>query len=437
MMRRLYKGLASAKLTLFLFLILVVTSIVGTLVPQGLPRGRYEEIYGPALSSLIRSFHVFDLYHSWWFTGLLLLLAVNIAACSARGLPRVFRQIHSADQCGNDRIFRTAPVRKTVRSRSPIDEIQEQARTLLRSLAGEPVVTVREGKTCLFAEKGRYTRLGMAAVHASILLILAGGLIGAIWGFGGQMRIDEGATSRTVALFDGGTRTLPFAVTCNDFSVTFYENGMPREYRSDVTILEGGKKVLSTVIRVNEPLRYRGLKFCQATYGIAEASGFRIAAKNIRTGKETPLTLEPMKKAPLQDGGTSFAVARFTPDFQGRGPALLGVLLRPGEPHDIFWLFRGEPVEHGGYTFNFQDFTALFYTGIQVGHDPGVPLVWSGFVLILAGLTVSLLGVHRRLWVKITPATTGCEILISADPGRNRKGFEERLDEVCRTTFTT
>ncbi len=441
MMRTLYRGLASARLTLFLFLILAVTSIFGTLVQQGLPRQHYVEVYGPTLSSLLEFFHIFDLYHSWWFTGLLLLLAVNIAACTARQIPRLFRQIFSGDRHGDDGVFQTAPIRRTLRSLNSVDEMRRQARILLRSLAGEPTMTCREENTCLYAERGRYARLGMIGIHISVLLILAGGLIGSIWGFSGQMRIDEGTSSNTVKLFGSDqTRILPFAIGCDDFSVSFYENGMPKEYRSDVTVLEGGKKVLSATIRVNEPLTYKGLKFCQATYGIAEASSFRVVAKDIGTGREVPLILDLMKKVPLPDTVASFAVGRFSSDFQGHGPALLGVLIRPGKEHDIFWILRdnkGHKAEpHGGYTFDFQDFDTRFYTGIQVGSDPGVPLVWVGFVLILTGFTLSLLGAHRRIWVKITPVSEGGEILIAADAGKNRKGFEERLDEACRKIFT-
>lgn len=435
-MRKVYRALASARLAIFLFLILAVTSIFGTLVQQGLPLERYAEVYGLTLSSLIRFFYIFDLYHSWWFTGLLLLLAVNIAACTGRRLPPLFRQIRYGFRNGDDGPFRTALIRRTLRSSSPVDEIQRQARTLLRSLAGEPAVTVRERRVYLAAQRGRYTRLGMPGIHVSVLLILAGGLIGAIWGFGGQMRIDEGTSSDTVELFEGGTRTLPFSINCDDFSVAFYENGMPKEYRSDVTVLEGGKKVLSATIRVNEPLRYKGLKLCQATYGIAEASSFRVVARNNATGDKTLLTLDLMKKVPLPGGTASFAVARFDSDFKGHGPALLGVILSPGESHDVFGLLQGQTGEHGGYTFDFQDFTPRFYTGLQVGSDPGVPLVWAGFALILTGFALSLLGTHRWIWVKISSAVQGSEILIAADPGKNRKKFEERLDEACRKHFT-
>ncbi|MDD5724054.1 MAG: cytochrome c biogenesis protein ResB [Syntrophales bacterium] len=294
MMRILYRGLASARLTLFLFLILAVTSILGTLVQQGFPRKHYEDVYGPALSLLLEFFHVSDLYHSWWFTGLFLLLAINVAACTTRQISRFLRQVRSGDRNGDDRVFQRVPTTRVFQSRSPIDDMRRQSRTLLLSLVGEPTMICREETTYLYAERGRYAGVGMIGIHISVLLILAGGLIGTIWGFSGQMRIDEGTSSNIVRFFGSDqTRVLPFTIACDDFSVALYENGMPREYRSDVTVLEGEKKVLSATIRVNEPLKYKGLKFCQATYGIAGAGSFKVVARHAETGKEVSLTLDP------------------------------------------------------------------------------------------------------------------------------------------------
>ena len=51
------------------------------------------------------------------------------------------------------------------------------------------------------------------------------------------------------------------------------------------------------------------------------------------------------------------------------------------------------------------------------------------------GFAAVFLGVHRRVWMRITPSAEGGEVLIAADPGKNRKGFEERLDKAFRTMF--
>ena len=434
-MKKILKALASVKLTLFLFLALVVICVLGTLVPQGLPVEHYREAYGPGMASFIEFFHIYDLYRSWWFTVLLFFFAVNIAACAARWAPGILKRAFSQDKIGDGGVFENAPVKRSFKGFNEVEHDVEQARSLIQSVVGKPKVMSRDGKTYLFAEKGRYARVGVVAVHVSILVILGGGLVGSIWGFSGQMKIVEGSWSNRIELSGGGTRTLPFALACDEFSLSFYENGMPREYRSEVAILENGERVLSATVRVNEPLKYGGLKFCQATYGIAEATGFVIAVADEGDGDENFLVLELMKKVPLPGNEVSVAAARFAPDLQGRGPALMAVLIRPGMPHDIFWIIQGEPISHGGYIFDFKDFEVRFYTGIQVSGDPGVPLVWTGFFMILAGFTVCLSGPHRRVWVRITPSEEGGNILIAADPGRNRKGFEERLDEACRVAF--
>jgi len=104
--------------------------------------------------------------------------------------------------------------------------------------------------------------------------------------------------------------------------------------------MNDGKKVDSGTIRVNHPFIYKGLKFCQATYGIAGVSDFKVVTKNNGTGDETVLKLNMMKKVSLPGSNASFAIARFVTDHGGMGPAVLGVLLEPGKAHDIFWIFQ-------------------------------------------------------------------------------------------------
>ena len=52
-----------------------------------------------------------------------------------------------------------------------------------------------------------------------------------------------------------------------------------------------------------------------------------------------------------------------------------------------------------GYTLSFP--RLLRYTGLQVTYDPGLPIIWTSFVLMLGGLVVrlyvaSLLGVREE-----------------------------------------
>ena len=74
---------ASVKLALVLLITLAITSILGTILPQGESMAFYEQGYSPITGKLIRLFQLYDMYHSWWFQWVLLLLTVNLLVCSA------------------------------------------------------------------------------------------------------------------------------------------------------------------------------------------------------------------------------------------------------------------------------------------------------------------------------------------------------------------
>ncbi len=440
MIEKLNRFFSSIRLTIFLFLSLAVTSIIGTVIQQGLPMERYKALYSPGVFSALKLFNIFDMYHSWWFTTLLGLLAINIIACTYKQIPRIIRLIFPKKKEVDDTIFRSSRIRKTFLSSQNISDLERQSEAFIQSLAGNPVKITKDGSRYFFAEKGKFSRTGMLLVHISILLILAGGLTGTIGGFTGHMNIIEGEKSDTAILLgEKKARKLGFAVRCDDFSVDFYETGMPREYKTDLTIIENGKEVVSGVIRVNHPFVYKGTKLCQAAYGIAGGSGFLIGATNNNTGKETIFNLDMMKKVPLPGGNSFFAIARFVQDTGGMGPAVLGVLLEPGKEHDIFWIFQngrdGNQQQKGGFTFTLKDFSRLYYTGIQVSKDPGIFLVWIGFCLIIIGFILSLFFTHIRIWLRISSGPQDkYEISVAAGVAKNRKTFEEKLERLIRET---
>ena len=56
-------------------------------------------------------------------------------------------------------------------------------------------------------------------------------------------------------------------VRCDKFEVSFYDTGAPKEFRSDLAIIDKGREVLKDSIIVNDPLTYEGITFYQANYG--------------------------------------------------------------------------------------------------------------------------------------------------------------------------
>ena len=93
----LYEFFRSLKLTISLLILLALLSIVGTVITQNASSSDYIQRYGIALYEILNFFNLFDMYHSWWFSAILLLLVINLIACSLHRLPGVWGQIfHNA-----------------------------------------------------------------------------------------------------------------------------------------------------------------------------------------------------------------------------------------------------------------------------------------------------------------------------------------------------
>ena len=125
----------------------------------------------------------------------------------------------------------------------------------------------------------RRKRYDSALIHIGCVCVMGGWLIGqhAVRATSedrpvtGVMAMIDGDTMDT--LWGGATLNeylgkLPFTVRLEKFTVDFYHNGMPREYRSRITILEPGKAPPRTVdVRVNYPARVRGYHIYQMSWG--------------------------------------------------------------------------------------------------------------------------------------------------------------------------
>src|SRR4030043_1447328 len=105
----LYDLFRSVKLTIFLFILLAILSIFGTLITQNATRSEYIQRYGLGLYEVLNFFNLFDMYHSWWFGTILLLLVINLIACSINRLPGVLSQISRTRTGLEDSMLKALP----------------------------------------------------------------------------------------------------------------------------------------------------------------------------------------------------------------------------------------------------------------------------------------------------------------------------------------
>jgi len=429
----------SVKLTIGLLILLAIVSVIGTLIRQNAPSAEYIQRYGVDLYNVLNFFNLFDMYHSWWFSAILILLVVNLIACSLRRIKGILSQVFRGPETKalEDSMVRTLPYVEKVRTLAPSKK-EEEIQSYLRKWLKNPDRIETESSITLYSEKGRFSRLGFPITHLSILLILVGGLVGSFYGFRGFVNILEGETVDRVFMRvkdEEIARPLGFKVRCDDFSLTYYD--LPgrkekhvKEYTSILTILDNGQEILKQTIQVNHPLRYRGLAFYQSSYGAIHDVSLGVQRKDKK--EKTVLKLMEGETAPLPNSNTRIRILRYAHQVHNFGEGVQVVLFKPNQEPRPFWLLKNFPKldqQRGDEFFlTFEGFTEKEYTGLQVTRDPGVWIVWVGSGLMILGLIISFFFSHQRVWVKLPKSPEG-EIILAGSTNKNRLAFEKAFGQ--------
>ena len=434
---------ASVKLTVALLLSLAFTSIIGTLIPQNKDISFYHMEYGE-ITHLLASLGIFDMYHAWWFQFLILLMAVNIIVCSVDRLSGTWKIVFHKKGIFSKGRFRKHPSRiEFEATRSP-----EELKTIFRPLVSKgfsffKTETVENGFV-LLAERRRWARLGVYVVHLSILVLLTGALTGSFFGFDGYANIPEGGETDLIRMRDSEkTLKLDFKIRCDDFDVSFYKTGAPKEYRSKLSIVENGVVALTKEIIVNDPLNYKGIRMFQSSYGRIPSKHVAISFAMAESGMVYTQRMAMGETIQVPENMGTFTAKSFSNAFNFRGHNI-------GASYTgVFTPKKGPPVEVT-LPLNFPSFDKMrrdsviisvagedkqYYTGLQVTNDPGVVIVYIGFIMMIIGFYISFFMYHEQLFVEIKEITNGDKksaVTVAGISNKNMLGIRRKVETLSK-----
>ncbi len=429
----LWQFFSSVKLALVTLFLIAVTSIIGTIIPQKESFDFYVNNYGPQMAQIFTILDIPDMYNSWWFLALLFLLSFNLVICSIDRFPGVWKQVTSDGLTVPAQRVEKMSTRLNWTSDGAVSAVRDRLTEKLRSKGFKPGLKDEGGETLIFAQKGHWTRTGVYIVHASILVIFLGAIIGYLGGFKGSVMVPETMERDKVFLFGGkGVEELDFAVRANNFRIEFYPNGMPKEYTSSLTVLEDGKEVLTKIIEVNDPLTYKGITFYQSSY---EPYQDFVISVSSPSGAESTFIVPFQQQESWEDENLTFGV--INAKVLGQSIVSSKLWFSDGEADPVsLWIDDGAEITIerplGTYTVSAKQ---MYATGLQVAKDPGVWWVYIGFTMMLFGLYVAFFMSHRRIWLLLRPLKSGTQITMSGSANKNRAGFErvfEDLGELLR-----
>ena len=439
----------SVKLAVVLLITLAVAAIVGTVVPQGEDAIRFAMKLDPKLFRIFSLLGLFDVYHTIWFRSILGLLCLNLIVCSLDRFPKTWKRIRSSPPVDASKVFENIDETQLIRIKADFSKWTEKIASILKKRFKHIRSKIKENSAFYYVEEGWYSHMGVYLVHASVIIIILGSIVGSIWGFEGYMNIIEGEKKNILRL----TRKmkfirLPFYVKLNKFIVEYYKNGIPKEYESELVFIQGHKQVKKR-LRVNHPVSFQGIMFYQASYGISV--GNKASIKIINADSNQVYETELVVGKPYQIPGSKVTIRLLDikEDFAKVGPALI-LAIKKGARETRLILFKNpeaakkrlpkamldSPIFNSSsvkpYTFVVKNIPARYYSGLQVSKDPGVPLVWFGFFILILGLIITFFTSHKRIWIRILKKDKFLEISVAGISNKDPVSLSKKIGEILK-----
>ena len=453
--RNIWQTLSSIKTGVVLIILVVIFSAAGTVILQRpiTDPDDMERAYSPAMLHFFDTTGLTDIFHAPWFVALMMLVSLSIIAASVQRFPNAWRFFARPYKSPEESFRKALPTQ----ARIPITDEEQglsAAERALQHLGLKAERIVRTDSFSLFSERNRISEMAVYIVHASLLLILTGYIVDALYGWRGFLTLTPGTASNQVEMRDGAKRTIPFSIRCDGAGEDMYADGTPKRWWSKLAVVQGGREVESKEIVVNDPLVYGGLRFYQSSYGrtgkidklILNASP--TAASSLsgapRATQEVSVALNQIVAL---DADTTVQLAEFIPDYvvqDGRVYARSNDVVHPAVHLIVTSKKANRSVNvcmpeipgiaenaSSPYLLEPKDLKTGVYTGLQVSRLPGQWAVWAGVVLMAIGLTFVFYVVHMRFWVvPVQDARGQLALWIGGAANRNRDAFEHRFKQV-------
>ncbi len=330
-----FEFLSSMRFAVSLLTVLGIASVIGTVMSQNEAMANYAFKFGPFWFEIFKFLGLYDVYSAPWFVGILIFLVLSVSLCLIRNTPNFLREMK------NFRLRATETSLRLMKHHQSFDNntLSAEAASQYLSEHGYSVKSAQreDGNTIIAAKKGSANKLGYLFAHISLIVICVGALIDSDillkarvafgqlvpdktanfaneFGLKSKLGMNNLSFRSTIHIREGSTvdvaflnmpdgslvQELPFTVNLKKFTVDYYDNGMPKNYVSQIEVTEKANgKVTRADVRVNHPLTVNGVTIYQSSFSDG-GSKLNFNAWNLSTpSAAVPLNAVSMNSAPF------------------------------------------------------------------------------------------------------------------------------------------
>lgn len=414
---------SSVKLGVVLMLAIAAASIIGTIVPQGDPSGITSLKMSDGAKNLFLAIGAHNVYYSNWFMSLLALFFLNLLCSTVTMvIPRLKVGLRKPPEVSTS-VQERHHDNKVYLPEQSVDAVAQVLKT-----HGYRVYQAKNGG--VVAHKGRWSRYAPLVTHLGLFIILIGGILSGLAVFKASVPLFQNETIHASQIVDRlaqprgpfARRSYDWSVRLDKFWMDYYSSDRVKQFYSTLSILKDGKVVETKKIWVNEPFVYDGMWFYQSFWGVG-------GAEVVIAGK--PQRIEMQSGEPV---GLRGSLSKLTPIGKHqyifylpseRSP-LTVLRFNHGDmrPMPVAEIAAGNSADVSGTPVRFNG--PALYSGLQSKSDPGIPVVYTGFVITMLGTVLAFFGL-RQVWVG--PREGG--YLMSGKANRGHAVFQQELVRIA------
>ena len=392
MKQNIFKSIADLRFAIFILLIIASFSIIGTVIEQDQSIETYKvnypltnKIFGFLSWDLIIQFGFDHIYKTWWFITLIFLFGVSLSTCT---LLQQFPSLKIARRC---QFFRTTQQFGRLNISTNLKHfISSQLLFKIK----EKNYSIFQQKSIFYCYKGLIGRIAPIIVHFSMIIILIGSIIGSVSGFKAQEIVPKTETFNIQNILNNGQFTIipRISIRVNDFWITYTKQTTIRQFYSDISFLNtDGNEIQRKTIFVNSPAKYNGIDYYQTDWNII---GLRIKLEDFINFQYPFINLSSAQEKVWltwisTDEQLNSGLTLLIDNLQGYCSVYnkIGKFIGNVELNENFKLDDSLIL-----------IDILSSTGLQIKADPGITLIYLGFLFLMISTLISYI-TYSQIWI--------------------------------------
>lgn len=392
MKQNIFRAVADLRFAIFILLVISLLSILGTIIEQDQSIEIYKinypitnPVFGFLTWDKIINLGLDHVYKTWWFFTLIFLFGLSLVSCT------FLQQLPSLKVARRCQFFRKPGQFSRLKLFTTLTNFSFN-KILLKIKDSQ--YSIFQQKNIIYCYRGLIGRIAPIIVHFSMIIILLGTIFGSLFGFKAQEIVPKTENLHIQNILNNGQLTVipNTSARINDFWITYNKNRLISQFYSDISILDNqGNETNRKTIAVNYPLVHNNIYYYQTDWNLI---GLRFQTLTNETIEYPLLNLK-------SDQSKVWITWIATNKSLNEGIiALIDNLEGYCSIYNQAGTFLGNIEVNETFDIK-QPLTLLEIissTGLQIKSDPGIPLIYSGFLLLMLSTLLSYIS-YSQIWI--------------------------------------